>query len=90
MPRSADPLWRYQPVITGTHGEPDQTLSLCEVYLDEDGKLASWAKALDCAPFGDNIAELLSDIRRMKADAKQWKPVHASELKVGLAFQKAR
>jgi hypothetical protein len=62
-------------------------LSLCEVYLDEDGALENWTENPAMTPSGASIGELSSDLTRMITDALSWKPVEFDKMEVGMVFE---
>lgn len=71
--------WRYQSVIK------DGVVSLCEVYIGEDGKLDGWTDG-KMIPQGENYQELLSDLAAMAEDCSKYEPVEYAELKIGMVF----
>lgn len=79
--------WRYQPVWVD---DGDQRIfSLCEVFLDADGKLRSWSEAQEIAPMGASVIEdLIESLKLMLADAGKWEPVEFAELAVGMTFKR--
>lgn len=85
--------WRYQPVYveeTVSAPEPhvERTMSLCEVYLDESGRLTGWTENRAMAPQGETVDELVGDLTRMLSDANRWEPVPYDALEVGMTFER--
>lgn len=74
--------WHYQPVYE-TEDDGTRCYSLCEVYLDGDGKLKGWTQNPSMKPQGTTVEELVRDLGRMLAATSEWEPVEFSELKVG-------
>jgi hypothetical protein len=77
--------WRYQPVYVDLDGE--RRYSLCEVYLDGDGRLEHWTVKTSMAPEGDSPEDLVGGLRHMMRDAQKWVPVQFTDLVVGMAFR---
>jgi hypothetical protein len=77
--------WRYQPVWRGD--ERGRVLSLCEVYLDENGALEGWTENPAMSPIGEDINELGSELARMMSDAFEWEPVEFDKMEVGMVFE---
>lgn len=79
--------WRYQPVWVD-HGE-ERVFSLCEVYLDKDGRLEGWTEKPVMEAIGiDDVQDLRGCLAQMLADSYRWKPVAFSSLKVGMTFER--
>jgi len=79
--------WRYQPVWVD-HGE-ERVFSLCEVYIDKDGRLEGWTEKPVMEAIGIDDAQDLRDcLAQMLADSYRWKPVAFSSLKVGMTFER--
>lgn len=79
--------WRYQPVWKD-FGE-QRVYSLCEVYIDADGKLESWTDDPAMIPQGEEPDELRMDLTHMLMDSMRWVPVAVDTLTVGMTFQRA-
>lgn len=84
--------WRYQVVIRKHFDENKQhtwdTFSLCEIYLDSEGRLEGSAENMNISPSGNDIEDLVGSIENMLSDARKWKPVCEEDLKVGMTFEK--
>ena len=85
-----DGSWHYQAVykehqndLGGTY----QAFTICEVYLDEKGRLKLWTKNTEF-PCGSTIDELTQDLESMLEDISSWKPVEFDKLKIGMVFEK--
>ena len=76
--------WRYQPVYQ--EDMFGRTVTLCECYFDEHGKLEKWTEDGSIAPLGETPEELQKDLIRMLADSYKWEPVAFSSLIVGMTF----
>ena len=79
-------MWRYQTVFKKTDEETFK-FSLCEVYLDDDGKLEYWTENAEMTPCGETYDELLGDTKYMFEDAKKWLPVEFDKMEVGMTFE---
>ena len=77
--------WRYQAVYNGDDDEL-RTFSICEVYLDKNGKLETWTENSSIAPSGWTLEELTGDLRLMLNDISRWKPVLFDSLQIGMIF----
>ncbi len=92
MPRGDDcsargkMTWRYQVVWTEEGGE--RIYSVCEVYLDEDGRLDSWTTDPVMRPIGEDRDDLEWTLVAMLADTGEWAPVNFASLKVGMVFER--
>ena len=84
--------WRYQAVWhehdDGRADEKDRAYSLCEVYLNEDGRLDSWTMNPAIAPGSDTWEGLQRDIGRMYEDCWNWEPVAVADLHAGMTFKR--
>jgi len=84
--------WRYQAVWhehdDGRADENDRAYSLCEVYLNEDGRLDSWTMNPAIAPGSDTWEELQRDIGRMNEACQNWEPVAFESLRPGMTFKR--
>lgn len=78
--------WRYQAVYEDD--EAGRQFSFCEVWIDADDKLESWAETAGNVPCGETLEELTRDLVRMYVDASRWEPVAFDALHVGMSFQK--
>ena len=78
--------WRYQVVWTEEGGE--RIYSVCEVYLDEDGRLDSWTTDPVMRPIGEDRDDLEWTLVAMLADTGEWAPVNFASLKVGMVFER--
>ena len=90
---SGETTWRYQAVYNVKEmegGKKHYTFSVCEVYLDEDGKLCAWTKDASMEPTGEIHSELIQDLEHMLKDVKEWEPVQFDSLKVGMTFEKRK
>ena len=85
--------WRYQAVYNVKEiedGKKHYTFSVCEVYLDEDGKLCMWTEDAFMKPIGEIHAELIQDLEHMLKDVKEWEPVRFDSLEEGMTFEKRK
>ncbi|MCL2591969.1 MAG: hypothetical protein FWD82_01265 [Defluviitaleaceae bacterium] len=92
MSRKGSDGWRYQAVYTSNNSDNNETskeYSLCEVYLDKDGKLESWTESRFMSPMGYTVDELMGDLQIMLDDAAKWKPVEFESMQVGMCFQRS-
>jgi len=83
--------WRYQAVYVERNIEENEKsleFSICEVYLDKDGKLEMWTEDSKMSPFGNSIDELTNDLQFMINDVQKWKPVPFNSLQVGMDFKR--
>lgn len=80
--------WRYQPVYTE---DPDgaRTYSLCEVYLDDAGKLEMWTEEKRMTPTGETAQDLIGDLIMMLSDAHKWEPVRFDDMEPGMQLERA-
>jgi len=81
--------WRYQAVyVEREFGNDDITkeYSICEVYLDKNGKLEAWTENASVAPHGESVNELTKDIHFMLSDLSKWEAVAFNSLYVGMDF----
>ena len=84
--------WRYQAVyIEHDTADKEKTadFSICEVYLDKDGKLEMWTESHKMSPHGETLEELAEDLQFMTDDVRKWKPVPFNSLQVGMNFERA-
>ena len=77
--------WHYLPVFVERDGGIEY--SICEVYLDDDGCVASWTECSSIAASGETADELRADLSHMLNDVARWEPVRFSDLAVGLRLQ---
>ena len=82
--------WRYQTVYIehGTGDEITREYTLCEVYLDKDGKLESSTVNHAMSPMGDSVDELIGTLQIMLEDAAKWEPVEFESMQVGMIFKR--
>jgi hypothetical protein len=83
--------WRYQAVyIERDIGEDKKAkeYSICEIYLDKDGKLEMWTENPSIAPYGLSYAELAGGLRLMLEDIAIWEAVAFDSLCAGMTFEK--
>jgi len=78
--------WRYQPVCRDDPG--GQVITLCEVYLDADGRLEGWTENPAITPQGGTIADLIGDLFYMQMDATEWVPVSFDALSSGMHLER--
>jgi len=78
--------WRYQAVWREHDGE--RAYSICEIYLDDDGRLDNWTQNPAIAPGGDSCEELQRDIGRMSEACRNWEPVAFEALQAGMTFKR--
>ncbi|MCL2564409.1 MAG: hypothetical protein FWE24_01185 [Defluviitaleaceae bacterium] len=85
--------WRYQTLYI-EHGTGDDEITreytLCEVYLDKDGKLEDSNENHAMSPMGDSVDELIGTLQIMLEDAAKWEPVEFESMQVGMTFNKSR
>ena len=86
MDTSRDGGWRYQAVYVENKDNACE-YSVCEVYLDANGRLEAWTESRRIAPLGETLDELLGDIRCMTEDISKWKPVPYNALRAGMTFE---
>lgn len=80
-------IWHYLPVFVERDGGIEY--SICEVYLDDDGCVASWTESSSIAASGETADELRADLSHMLNDVARWEPVRFSDLAVGLRLRPA-
>jgi len=80
-------MWRYQAVYID-RDEETREYSICEVYLDEDGKLEGWTENSSIAPYGTSYEELIGDLQIMMEDTRRWKAVPFDSMSVGMTFER--
>jgi hypothetical protein len=83
--------WHYLPVWIEYHrpgAEPERSYSICEVYVDVEGRLENWTVSPEMRPGGTSLDELRGDLNMMLSDASRWKSVAFSALKTGMVFER--
>lgn len=81
----------YQPVSTKSNDTFE--CSICEVYLDKNGKLEAWTESKEMSPYGwgysekEAFDEMLSGLQLMLNDVQKWKPVPFESLFIGMEFE---
>ena len=93
MSKNKKSSWRYQAVyIERDIGKNEKYLeySICEVYLDKDGKLEMWTEDHKMSPYGNTLKELKGDLKFMLDDVRKWKPVDFNSLQVGITFKRKK
>ena len=81
--------WRYQAVyLERDMGEKEY--SICEIYLDKNGKLEAWTENHQMSPYGFTLKELRGDLRIMMKDVRKWKPVDFNSLQIGMTFKRRK
>jgi len=91
MNRKKDGGWRYQAVFLERDIDEDEKAreySICEIYLDKDGKLEMWTENPSIAPYGLSYSELTKSLRLMLKDIEIWEAVAFDSLSVGMTFEK--
>jgi|GEM_PF-3240462 len=86
-------IWRYQTVYfehRTCNNEITREHSLCEVYLDKDGKLDKWIASRFISPMGESVEELLDDLQFMLNNAIKWEPVEFESMHVGMTFKEKK
>ncbi|MBI1650124.1 hypothetical protein [Hyphomicrobium sulfonivorans] len=78
--------WHYLPVWVDH--EHCVEFTLCEVYLDSEGRLKSWTEKPAMTPQGDDLDDLRAMLEQMLQDANRWEPVRHADLKVGMVLKK--
>ena len=63
--------------------------SVCEVYLDNKGRLEAWTENSAISPSGYSSDELVADLGYMLDDVSKWKPVAFESMNVGMGFEAA-
>ena len=90
MNKNKSGSWRYQAVYiehdTGKN-KKDREYSICEIYLDKDGRLENWTESPSIAPGGVTFEELTGDIRFMLDDVSKWEAVAFESLRVGMTIE---
>ena len=83
-------MWRYQAVYRKIgSGDSERTeYSICEVYLDESGKLEGSTESPSMTPHGESLSELIGDLEMMLEDISKWKPVDFDKMQVGMTFER--
>jgi hypothetical protein len=88
---SKDNGWRYQAVYIERDADENEKIlefSICEVYLDKDGKLKMWTESHRMSPYGETIDELIGDLQFMIDDVRKWQPVPFNSMQVGMDFER--
>ena len=83
--------WRYQAVYSESSNEMGETycsFTICEIYLDKDGRLTAWTENPSIAASGETPDELTRDLQLMLNDTTKWKPVLFESLQVGMVFER--
>jgi len=82
--------WRYQAVWGVGTGKfaGERHYTMCEVYLDDAGRLLSWTKNPAIAPGAEDQEALQRDIGRMYEDCWNWEPVAVADLHAGMTFKR--
>ena len=78
--------WHYLPVYKLDEETGDRIFSLCEVYLDDRGRLEHWTVKPDIAPIGDSHYDLVGTCLMMARDAHQYRACRFDLLRVGMKF----
>ena len=84
-------MWRYQAVYRKIgNGESARIeYSICEVYLDDTGKLEGSTESPSMTPYGESLSELIGDLKLMLTDARKWKAVDFNKMQAGMSFELA-
>jgi len=82
-------MWRYQAVYRKVgDGESERIeYSICEVYLNDKGKLEASTESPTMTPYGESLSELIDDLKMMLADASKWKAVDFDNMQAGMSFE---
>ena len=83
-------MWRYQAVYRRIVNRDSESIeySICEVYLDEDGKLEGSTESPTMTPHGNTRSELIDDLKMMLEDVSKWKAVDFDMMQVGMVFER--
>jgi len=73
----------HQNSVGGTY----KAYTICEIYLDTNGRLEGWTDCKAMAPNGETIEELTDDLKMMLKDISAWKPVSYDSLTAGMTFE---
>ena len=82
--------WRYQLVYTVNEHSELREYSICEIYLDENGKLKMWTESPAMRPYGNDEEELIGDLQLMLNDARSWDAVPFDALEKGITFKRSQ
>ena len=84
-------MWRYQAVYRkiGDGDSERVEYSICEVYLDDAGKLEGSTESPSMTPYGESLSELIGDMKMMLVDAEKWKAVDFDKMQAGMSFELA-
>jgi len=88
---SKDGGWRYQAVYTSHDNDVGGNFfafSICEVYLDKEGKLEFWTENPKMEPSGETYDELIYTLEMMMNDVRKWKPVLFDKMQVCMTFER--
>lgn len=77
--------WHYLPIFVERDGSIEY--SVCEVYLNDDGCVASWTEGSSIAASGESAEELRADLGHMLNDVSRWEPVRFSDLAGGMRVE---
>ena len=78
--------WRYQAVW---HEKGDSRFyTIYEVCVNDDGQLKIWTNQRPFSPGGESWDELQLDLGKMYEDCWNWQPIHITELRPGVTFQR--
>jgi len=82
--------WRYQAVWREGTGvlAGERHYSICEVYLDDDGRLANWTENPAIAPGGESWEDLQRSVGRMYEECWNFEPVAVADLQAGMTFRR--
>ena len=78
--------WRYQAVWC--EHEKDRAYTICEVNLDDAGRLEYWTESPEMSASGDSLEELQRDLGRMCQACRDWEPVAFERLRPGMTFKR--
>ena len=83
-------MWRYQAIYRkiGIGDSERIEYSICEVYLDDAGKLDASTESPSMTPYGESLSELIGDLKMMLADAEKWKAVDFDNMQAGMSFER--
>ena len=84
-------MWRYQAVYRkiGSGDSERIEYSICEVYLDDTGKMEGSTESPSMTPYGESLSELIGDLKIMLSDAEKWKAVDFDNMQAGMSFELA-
>jgi hypothetical protein len=87
FPKEEISSWRHQAVYEEYDG--NREYSICEVYLDKEGKFVTCTTSHHIGPLRFGLNGLIESLQRMMDEVHYWKVVPFKSLKPGMVFEHA-